>query len=84
MPPYLTPSTHLSHHTLTHARTPRRPSAAFLALPAPVVAWLTNARSTNRDALTATLTYHVLGAAVGSSAVRACVRALCFWEAFRS
>jgi uncharacterized surface protein with fasciclin (FAS1) repeats len=46
-------------------------NTAFAALPSALVDWLTNAKATNRAALTSTLLYHVLGAAVPSSAVPA-------------
>ena len=46
-------------------------NTAFAALPSALVDWLTNAKATNRAALSSTLLYHVLGAAVPSSAVPA-------------
>ena len=46
-------------------------NAAFAAIPAPLVDWLTNARAANAAALGATLRYHVLSGAVASSAIPA-------------
>jgi uncharacterized surface protein with fasciclin (FAS1) repeats len=46
-------------------------NAAFAAIPAPLVDWLTNTRAANAAALGATLRYHVLSGAVASSAIPA-------------
>ena len=46
-------------------------NVAFAAMPTALVGWLTNARTINRDALTNTLKYHMLGTVVTSSAIPA-------------
>ena len=46
-------------------------NAAFAAIPAPLVDWLTNPRAANAAALAATLRYHVLGGMAFSSSLPA-------------
>jgi len=46
-------------------------NAAFAKLPAPIVNWLNNTRQANRNALSSTLQFHVLGAIVNSTQVPA-------------
>ena len=58
----------------TVLKIPPKPArtAAFAKLPAPIVDWLTNARTENRAALTSTLTFHALGSVVNSGQVGLC------------